>query len=272
MLKASLIISVYSKKVELALIFKMLSMQSIKNFEVIVADDDSPESMKGFTEKLAEEYQIRTQFITHKYRGFGKNRILNKAILAAKSSYLIFIDGDCLPHKHFIKEHLKTSAENTVLCGRRVLLGKKLSDKIKKDPGILNKGTLKYLTVVNDKLNTKIPSNFAEESIYIKSKLLSKLINRKTSLLGCNFSLPKELMKKINGFDEEYDGPGIGEDSDIEFRLKLAGAKFRSVRNKAILYHLYHPLTKESNNNYDYFNNVVKKQDSYYCKNGLVKS
>lgn len=271
MLKASLIISVYRKKEELALIFKMLSFQSIKNFEVIIADDDSPESMKTFTEKLAAEYQIRIQFITHRYSGFGKNRILNKAILAAKSSYLIFIDGDCLPHKHFIKEHFKSSAENTVLCGRRVMLGKKLSDKVKKNPGILDKGTLKYLTVVNDKLNTKIPSNFAEESIYIKNRLLGKLLNRKTSLVGCNFSVPKDLIKKINGFDEEYDGPGIGEDSDIEYRLRLAGAKFRSVRNKAILYHLYHPLTTESNNNYDYFNNVVKKQDSYFCKKGLVK-
>lgn len=271
MIKASLIISVYSKKEELKLIFKMLQLQSIKDFEVIIADDDSPNSIKSFAEKLAVEYNIRMQFVTHKFKGFGKNRILNKAILAAKSNYLIFIDGDCLPHKHFIKEHIKSSADNTVLCGRRVMLGKKLSDKIKKDPDTLDKGTLKYLTVVNDKLNTKIPSNFAEESIYIKNRLLEKLLNRKTSLVGCNFSLPKELMKKINGFDEEYNGPGIGEDTDIEFRLKLAGAKFRSVRNKAILYHLYHPLTTESNNNYDYFNNVVKKQDSYYCKNGLVK-
>lgn len=271
MIKASLIISVYGKKDELALIFKMLQLQSIKDFEVIIADDDSSNNMKSYSEKLANEYNIRTQFITHKFSGFGKNRILNKAIKASKSSYLVFIDGDCLPHKHFIKEHLKASAENTVLCGRRVLLGKKLSDKIKKDPGIMDKGALTYLTVVNDKLNTNIPSNFAEESIYIKNKLLSKLIKRKASLLGCNFSLPKELMKKINGFDEEYSGPGIGEDSDIEYRLEIAGAKFRSVRNKAILYHLYHPLTKEENSNYEYFNNVVKKQDSYICKKGLKK-
>lgn len=272
LLKASLIISVYRKKEELGLVFRMLALQSSKDFEVIVADDDSGNSMEEYSRESAEKYGLRMKFVTHSFNGFGKNKILNKAIKSSESDYLIFIDGDCLPHKHFIREHLKASDENTVLCGRRVMLGDKLSDKIKIEPQLLKKGSINYLTVVNDKINTKVPSNYAEESIYLGGSPFTSLINKKVTLVGCNFSLPKALMEKINGFNEDYTGPGIGEDSDIEYRLLLAGAKLRSVRNKAILYHLYHPLTKENNNNYDYFNNVVKKEANYYCRNGLVKN
>lgn len=269
--KATVIISVFRKKEELEMVFKMLSLQSVKEFEVIVADDDSGNDMAIFAKEKAELYGLNLKFVTHSFKGFGKNIILNKAIKAASTSYLIFIDGDCLPHKHFIKEHFKNSGENTVLCGRRVMLGEKLSSRLKANFKLLDKGTINYLTVVSDKINTDEPSNYAEESIYLGNTMLSGMTRKKTTLVGCNFSLPIQLMKKINGFNEDYTGPGIGEDSDIEYRLKLAGAKFRSVRNKAILYHLFHQLTTENNLNYDYFNNVVKKEGLYFCKNGLQK-
>ncbi|MBK6538350.1 MAG: hypothetical protein IPG09_11470 [Ignavibacteria bacterium] len=80
----------------------------------------------------------------------------------------------------------------------------------------------------------------------------------------------KALLEKINGFDENYEGPGLGEDSDIEYRLRLAGAEFRSVRNLAVQYHLYHPKTKEDEKNMKYFTEV-KQSKNYFCKNGLVK-
>ncbi len=79
------------------------------------------------------------------------------------------------------------------------------------------------------------------------------------------------MLEKINGFDENYEGPGLGEDSDIEYRLRLTGAKFKSVRNLAVVYHLYHPRTIEQQENMEYFNKV-KSQSNFFCKNGLVKN
>ena len=113
-------------------------------------------------------------------------------------------------------------------------------------------------------------STYVEEGIYIGSDIIHKIIRKRPRLVGCNFSVPKELMLRINGFDENYTGPGVGEDSDIEFRLKLAGAEFKSVRNKAIVYHFYHTHTKESKNNYAYFEKV-KQRNSMLCQNGINK-
>jgi GT2 family glycosyltransferase len=96
------------------------------------------------------------------------------------------------------------------------------------------------------------------------------LLEKNPHIVGCNFSLHKELLEKINGFDENYIGPGIGEDSDIEYRLRLAGAEFYSLRYLAILYHLYHRATKEEDKNYQYFEEV-KKRKQYFCPNGIKK-
>jgi GT2 family glycosyltransferase len=89
-------------------------------------------------------------------------------------------------------------------------------------------------------------------------------------IIGCNFSLHKNLIEKINGFDENYTGAGLGEDSDVEFRLRLAGAEFKSIRNLAVLFHLHHNSTSEAPQNYGYFA-FVQKRNEFACKNGLVK-
>ena len=114
-------------------------------------------------------------------------------------------------------------------------------------------------------------STYVEEGLYIESDLIHKIIRGNSPrLIGCNFSVSKELLLKINGFDENYTGPGVGEDCDIEYRLKRAGAHLKSVRNKAILYHFYHPSTKESTFNYKYFQ-TIKLSKEYFCKNGIEK-
>jgi GT2 family glycosyltransferase len=98
------------------------------------------------------------------------------------------------------------------------------------------------------------------------------ILRKDIHLLGSNFSAYKEALIKVNGFDENYIGPGIGEDTDIEFRLRKAGYKIKSVRNLAIQYHLYHPKTKEEHKNLKYFSEQVKQRDDFMCQNGLTKT
>ncbi len=270
--KLTLIISVYNKVHELDHILTALEHQSFHDFDVIIADDGSGSEIKELVKGKNKKSRLKLTHIWQEDKGFRKNRILNKAISFSKTGYLVFIDGDCLPHSDFILQHYKNRAINTVLCGRRVYLSKKLSQKITLE-NIASKdfenGTFeRILDSFRDKTER---STFVEEGIFIESELISRLMRRKNPrLLGCNYSLPKELMLKINGLDENYSGPGIGEDSDIEFRLKLSGAILKSVRNKAIVYHFYHPVTKENSVNYKYFESV-KLTRNYTCKNGLKK-
>ena len=72
----------------------------------------------------------------------------------------------------------------------------------------------------------------------------------------------------INGFDELYDGPGCGEDSDIQYRMSLLGVSGKSLRNLAIQYHIWHPLTKASESSRLRFAEVQKTRDAR-CSLGI---
>ncbi|MBS1517487.1 MAG: glycosyltransferase [Bacteroidetes bacterium] len=272
--EVSLIISVYKKTRELDLIFSALSVQSFKDFEVIIAEDGSDPDMRELIDIWKYRKIFPVRHLTQEDRGFRKNRMLNEAIRKSETDYLIFFDGDCIPHSDFVKNHFENRRENTVLCGRRVNLTRNISEKLTAE-NILNKEyeKIKLSEAVYSSLNRhRNEFNFnIEEGIIIKNRSLRNIItNKDEHILGCNFSLPKILLEKINGFDENYEGPGLGEDSDIEFRLRLISAEFRSVRNLAVQYHIYHPKTKEEELNMKYFSEV-KKNMVFFCRNGLTK-
>lgn len=267
MSKASLIISVYKNTHALELIFYALSIQSEMDFDIIIAEDGNFDGIREVIESAKKILPNRIIHITQEDKGFRKNRILNEAIRTDNTGYMIFIDGDCIPHPDFIKEHIENREDNTVLCGRRVALGKKPSEELTKE---------KILSKEYEKMGLKhfIDSLSGDEgSKHVEEGLRLSIFNKKgeVHILGCNFSIWNEMLVKINGFDENYEGPGLGEDSDIEFRLRLTGAEFKSVRNKAIQYHLYHQKTKEAETNFDYFQKV-KEKGGFWAEKGLLKN
>lgn len=270
--EVSLIISVYDKVRELELIFYALSLQSFKNFEVIIAEDGRNDSIAELVNKWKQKKLFRLKHITQEDIGFRKNKILNEGIRNAGEGYLIFIDGDCIPHSDFLKAHFENKENTRVLCGRRVNLTKKISDNLSKEK-ILSREYQKIK--LTDSIFSSLSSDKAgyniEEGLIYKNKTLRRVMtNSDEHILGCNFSIHKDLLVRINGFDENYQGPGLGEDSDIEFRLRLLDVKFKSVRNLAVLYHFYHKKTTEEPGNMKYFTNM-KSKNEFFCKNGLTK-
>jgi hypothetical protein len=108
-----------------------------------------------------------------------------------------------------------------------------------------------------------------EDGLRMPSRFMRRVLLRNVrGMLGSNFSAWKSDLEAINGFDELYDGPGCGEDSDIQFRLQLAGVTGKSLRNLAVQYHLWHPLTKVSDPCWDRFQ-AVKQAGRAWCEHGL---
>ena len=87
-------------------------------------------------------------------------------------------------------------------------------------------------------------------------------------MLGCNFSIEKRLMEQVNGFNEEYRAPGLGEDSDISFRLELMGVRMVSLRYLAVLYHLYHAATVVGEENKRIYERLLASHE-IVCRKGL---
>jgi len=269
MIKASLIISFYNKIDYLKLVLASIKIQTEQNIEVIIADDGSSPFVIAELNNLILNFPIIVKHIWQEDKGFRKNKILNKAILASESNYLIFIDGDCVPHSNFIEDHLINAKKDFVITGRRVNLSKKITNQLteqKIQERFLEK---QFYKIILDGVFGK--STDVEKGIFIQNKLLLNLLNKKTrGLLGCNFSLHKEDILSINGFDERYEAPSIGEDTDIQYRLELIGKKIKSINHSAVQFHLYHKLQERPKINLDLFEEV-KKSKVFYTPHGIKK-
>lgn len=267
--KTTVIAAFYNKIDYLKLVLAGLERQTEKDFELIIADDGSSEKVVSEIEAMCKNYSFHIKHIWQSDNGFRKNRILNQAILAAQSDHLIFIDADCVPHKSFVAEHLSYKLSGTCFTGRRVNLSRKITAKLTDENvrnGILEKSNFTFLV---DSLFGQ--TNYVERGIYLKNNFLRENLNKKKrGLLGCNFSLFKEDIKKINGFDERYEAPSIGEDSDIQYRLELLGIKIKSLNHIAIQYHLYHKLQERLQKNLDLFEEV-KKSSLAFTPFGIAK-
>jgi glycosyltransferase involved in cell wall biosynthesis len=271
-MNVSVVVAVYNKVRELDLVLAALSIQTYREFEVIVAEDGQSEEIQRLVGEWTSRVDFRITHCSHEDIGWRKNRILNEAVRRSSGEYLIFFDGDCLPHSSFVEAHVAASQSGTVLCGRRVNLGRSASQRISREVVLDGRHQrLRIADIVRSRRSDEENDSamHAEEGVIIRNASLRKALLRKEGrILGCNFSLHKNLLEEINGFDENYTGPGFGEDSDIEFRLRLLGVAFKSVRNLAVQYHLYHRHTTVDNRNREYYEEM-RMRDDPVCSAGL---
>lgn len=257
-LTLSIIISYYKNIKNIKAILNALIFQTDKHFEVIVSEDDNANETKELIKKYSSKLNIK--HVYHEDKGFRKNISLNKSIVLSKSDALVFVDGDCIPNKHFVYQYKKNIKEGTFLIGRRVLLNEKISNKILQLKEAYKPNLLKLL------FNSKA----FEDGIYLPF-LKARVLKRK--LCGCNWAVYKSDIVEVNGFDEDYLNAGVGEDVDIEWRLKANGVKPKSIRNLAIVYHLFHKRSYSTNKVQENYKLFEKKQkDNFiFCKNGINK-
>ncbi|MBI3195632.1 MAG: glycosyltransferase [Ignavibacteriae bacterium] len=265
----SLVIAVYNAVNYLEFIFEALKRQTYKEFEVILADDGSGPAIRELIERVRPTVDFPIQHLWHADVGFRKNVMLNNSIRTSQTDYMVFIDGDCVPHKDFLIDHWNNRKENGVMCGRRVNFSQQFTESLSIEDIQLGRFEKLSMKLLWDGLMAR--SYNLEDALRFESDWLRTLLYRnKARILGCNFSVEKKWLEKVNGFNEEYKAPGIGEDTDIAFRLELAGAKLYTLRYLAPLFHLYHPQTTVGQANKRIFERVEARRE-IVCQYGLQK-
>lgn len=265
-IEATLVISVYRDIEALDVILDALEHQTVSGFEVIVSEDGEAAEVADYL--AGQHHHLPIQHLTQADEGFRKNRALNRAILAARSDRLIFIDGDCIPHPRFIEAHLACIAPGVACTGRRVELGPQFSRRLRSKslaPWKLGR-TLDYLFLARS-LHRDHVKNYESG---LASMLLQRLsASRPIHMLGCNFSAHRRDLLAINGLNEDFHSPGIGEDSDIEWRLLRAGVAIRSVKFSAVQYHLDHPRSYCVSEENKALMRKTQARDEYVCCHGI---
>ena len=255
--KLSLLVAVYNKWETFLCVLASIEKQSFRDFELIVCDDGSGLEFVTQLKSYMEQAPFAIRHIWHEDRGFYKNEMLNRGILNSRSEYLVFLDGDCVLHPQFLEDHDTHRKSNVVLAGRRANLTPGVTQLV--TPERIRQGFLQTWWWFFVLVSWWMKDNNSIKAIRIQSEPWFRRLNKKPrGIVGCNFSLHKQDLIDINGFDMSYRAAGTGEDTDIEHRLKLKGVKIEPFCFRAIQYHLYHPLLKRSNQNEAYFQSVVE--------------
>ncbi len=224
----------------LELVLAGLERQSLREFEVLVCDDGSGKETAAVIQSFASRFPGRVEHIWQENRGFRKCRMLNEALRRARADVFVFLDGDCVPHRDFMRDHVEQQEEGRYLAGRRVELGPKLSEGLTAADVRAGFFDWPHPKLVLSMLQGD--SEYLNRTLRVSWPPMRKLLkmDRVADLKGCNYSVSRQAMEAINGFDEAYEGYGR-EDTDAEVRLKNLGLKIKSLKGLALQFHVWHP-------------------------------
>jgi len=234
-LRLSVIVTTYNNPRALALVFAGLARQTIREFELIIADDGSGPETNAVIAALARDSPFPVRHVWHPDEEFRKCAILNKGVLAATGSYLIFFDGDCIAPAHAIASHVRAAGYRRYLTGGKVQLSQHLTEQLTVEA--VRRGDCERIgwwwREVGKRrrlIISRLPG--------IRT-LLDRNVKRPPAWRGENSSTFAEHVHAVGGFDERFTY-GL-EDADFGHRLQAAGIMPRSLRYRAPVFHLEHP-------------------------------
>ncbi|OGW18687.1 MAG: hypothetical protein A3G93_15930 [Nitrospinae bacterium RIFCSPLOWO2_12_FULL_45_22] len=168
--------------------------------EVIIVDDGSTDD----TQKIVRSYPVG--YIFQENSGPAKAR--NTGWEAAQGDIICFTDSDCIPHNDWVQKLVRNFNA--------------------KDVGAVGGS----YSIANEE-------NLLAACIHQEILLRHEQMPKRAKALGSyNLSVPKRLLEKIGGFNEEYT-QASGEDNDLCYRLIKAGYSLY-FEKEALVFH-YHP-------------------------------
>ncbi len=233
---ASVIFTTYNHPQWLEKTLWGFSVQTYRDFEIIVADDGSADETRAVVERLQQEIDIPIRHIWQPDDGFQKCKILNKAIVASQGEYLIFTDGDCIPHPDFVKNHVELAEPGTLLSGGYFKLPLDVSRAISRDDIVSGNATRpQWLLQHGVPFTVKIAKL---NSSPFWGSLLDGLTPTRATWNGHSASTWKQHILDTNGFDERMQYGG--QDREFGERLVNMGIKTKQVRYRCSCVHLDH--------------------------------
>ncbi len=236
-MRLSVIFTTYNQPAWLEKVLWGFESQTFRDFEVIVADDGSDAPTREVIERMRGEVAYPIEHVFQPHDGFGKCRILNKAIAKATGEYCFFTDGDCVPRADLLAVHAKHARRGSFLSGGYLKLPMVTSELISKEDILAGRATdYRWLR------RHGVPASRQLSRLRWKgvvATVLDVLTPTIASFNGHNASVWRDDLIAVNGFDERLQWGGL--DREIGERLENAGIRGRQFRHRALVVHLDHP-------------------------------
>jgi glycosyltransferase involved in cell wall biosynthesis len=237
----TVVVCTYNRPDALRAVLAGLRDQSRSDFEVIVADDGSGEPTRAVVQGMMPALQGRLRHAWQEDRGFRVAAARNLAASQARSPYLVFLDGDCVPRTSFVHAYIRLMHPNLLIRGSRVLCDQRLTRMIESGEAVdAHRWTLDQLRSWRRAGHLNRLGPLRRGFVDGLRMLASRTRPRNWKLLrGCNFMVPAEAYRAVGGCDETFEGWGF-EDSDLCIRLMNQGLRIRRAAADACVLHLWH--------------------------------
>lgn len=232
----SVIVTTYNREDALEAVLHSLARQTEQDFEVVVADDGSTAATAVVIDARKGKVGRRLDRVWQEDCGFRAAEIRNRAILASRGGYCIFLDGDCIVRPDFVATHRRLAEANCFVTGNRILLSRELTKKVL--DGKLAPETWTFARWLAERRRGGIN----RLSALLRLPLGPLRWLRRCEWRGarsCNLAIWRADLDRVDGFDADYSGWGK-EDSDIIVRLLHGGVRRKDGVFATGVLHLWH--------------------------------
>jgi len=232
----SVIVTTYNREDALDAVLQSLARQSDPDFEVIVADDGSGPATAKLIDTWRSKIGRRLEHVWHADHGFRAAEIRNRALLTARGTYCVFLDGDCIVPPDFVANHRQLAEPGWFVTGNRVLLSANLTKRVLEEK--LTPQNWSFTRWVAERWHGGV--NRLSALVHIPLGPLRRIRQRVwQGARSCNLAIWRSDLDRIDGFDADYQGWGK-EDSDIIIRLLHAGVRRKDGVFATGVLHLWH--------------------------------
>jgi glycosyltransferase involved in cell wall biosynthesis len=225
----TLVINTFNQPDYLNRVLRAVSQQRVLPDEVLLADDGSTNETKTVFDHWRVAQKFRCEHAWQEHQGFRRAHILNQAIALARGDYLVFLDGDTIPHPRFVADHRLLAGESQFVQGHRALIERKAAAWF----GLKEFGRDRWRSLAQFQLR-------GLKHAFRWPAPLKKFRADLKGIRGCNLAIWRSDLVRVNGYNEAFTGWGR-EDSELAVRLMNSGVRRFDVRGRALCYHLWHP-------------------------------
>ncbi|MCG8583792.1 MAG: glycosyltransferase [Pirellulales bacterium] len=234
-MSTAVVVSTYNSPEPLRKTLLGLLAQTERDFRTFVSDDGStPET--EYVLRLPEFAGLDIEHVWQPDDGWRRPRALNYTFARCDADYIIHIDGDTIPRADFVESHLRARRPRTYVSGARVGIPGHVHREFTDDDILSNRVfDVEFLAACDPKLAGERGRLHAGRW----AMPLNYLTWRHRTLTGCNFSVWREAVLAINGFDESFDYSC--DDREFGMRLSNNGCRSRWLKYSLVQLHLNHP-------------------------------
>jgi len=231
----SLVVNTFNQPEFLRRVLNAVANQTEFPKEVVLADDGSDAETGLFFDQWSARQSYPCSRVWQERAGFRRARVLNLAIAKASCGYLVFLDGDTIPHPRFLEDHRRLAQPATFVQGHRALIEKIAA-------GYFGSGSFK-----SDRRRALLQRQLrGVQHAFRWPRPARRHRTDLRGIRGCNLAIWRDDLLRVNGYNEGFIGWGR-EDSELAVRLMNAGARRLDVRGWALCYHLWHPPASRTN-------------------------